>query len=89
MCFSVSSASLKGRNRILFGINKKLCQSTTLHIDYYDFSLSASPLCIGHICYYVTCAESGEKLVFTGDTLFLGGCGRFFEGQSYRCATFL
>jgi len=34
----------------------------------------------GHICYYVTQAE--DKLVFTGDTLFLGGCGRFFEGSA-------
>jgi glyoxylase-like metal-dependent hydrolase (beta-lactamase superfamily II) len=32
----------------------------------------------GHICYYVTQGE--ERAVFTGDTLFLGGCGRFFEG---------
>lgn len=33
----------------------------------------------GHICYYVE-APSGERAVFTGDTLFQGGCGRFFEG---------
>ncbi len=31
----------------------------------------------GHICYFV---ESGPA-VFTGDTLFLGGCGKFFEGD--------
>jgi len=36
----------------------------------------------GHICYYITDAQSGEKIVFTGDTLFLGGCGRFFEGTA-------
>lgn len=30
------------------------------------------------ICYFL---EDGEdKAVFTGDTLFIGGCGRFFEG---------
>ena len=35
----------------------------------------------GHICYYVTSeGEQGDKAVFTGDTLFVGGCGRFFEG---------
>ena len=34
----------------------------------------------GHICYYVTHGE--ERVVFTGDTLFLGGCGRFFEGTA-------
>lgn len=35
----------------------------------------------GHICYYVTDAEGTSQAVFTGDTLFLGGCGRFFEGD--------
>ena len=35
----------------------------------------------GHICYYVTDNDNGSKAVFTGDTLFLGGCGRFFEGD--------
>jgi len=41
----------------------------------------------GHICYYVTGDEGEQPLVFTGDTLFVGGCGRFFEGkpdQMYR-----
>ena len=32
------------------------------------------------ICYYVKDAKTGEKAVFTGDTLFISGCGRFFEG---------
>ncbi|XP_064406373.1 hydroxyacylglutathione hydrolase, mitochondrial-like [Halichondria panicea] len=34
----------------------------------------------GHICYYVTSEDLSDKVVFTGDTLFVGGCGRFFEG---------
>ncbi|XP_061713115.1 hydroxyacylglutathione hydrolase, mitochondrial [Cydia pomonella] len=42
----------------------------------------------GHICYFVSAPEEGsDPAVFTGDTLFLGGCGRFFEGtadQMYR-----
>jgi len=35
----------------------------------------------GHICYYLT-AEGQTPAVFTGDTLFIGGCGRFFEGTA-------
>lgn len=35
----------------------------------------------GHICYYID-SPNGERAVFTGDTLFLGGCGRFFEGNA-------
>ncbi|XP_075251899.1 hydroxyacylglutathione hydrolase, mitochondrial-like [Convolutriloba macropyga] len=36
----------------------------------------------GHICYFVTSDSSSGSppAVFTGDTLFIGGCGRFFEG---------
>ncbi|CAK5088212.1 unnamed protein product [Meloidogyne enterolobii] len=35
-----------------------------------------------HICYYVTDEAENQKCVFTGDTLFIGGCGRFFEGTA-------
>ena len=31
----------------------------------------------GHICYLCSEEGSSEKLVFTGDTLFIGGCGRY------------
>ncbi|KAK4658074.1 Cytoplasmic glyoxalase II [Podospora pseudocomata] len=32
------------------------------------------------ICYLMEDKETGDKVIFTGDTLFIGGCGRFFEG---------
>ncbi|KAJ8678692.1 hypothetical protein QAD02_014479 [Eretmocerus hayati] len=35
----------------------------------------------GHICYFVT-KSSSKPAVFTGDTLFSAGCGRFFEGSA-------
>ncbi|KAJ9050612.1 hypothetical protein DSO57_1012815 [Entomophthora muscae] len=34
----------------------------------------------GHVCYFVEGCENATPVVFTGDTLFAGGCGRFFEG---------
>ncbi|KZO99434.1 hydroxyacylglutathione hydrolase [Calocera viscosa TUFC12733] len=36
------------------------------------------------ICYYATSKSKPEQpgLVFTGDTLFQAGCGRFFEGNA-------
>lgn len=35
----------------------------------------------GHICYFVQPEETDkDPVVFTGDTLFIAGCGRFFEG---------
>lgn len=34
----------------------------------------------GHICYYLTLGE--QRVVFTGDILFNGGAGKFFEGSA-------
>lgn len=34
----------------------------------------------GHVLYLAK--EGDDKALFTGDTLFIGGCGRFFEGNS-------
>ncbi|BGP16029.1 hypothetical protein JCM10213_004809 [Rhodosporidiobolus nylandii] len=34
-----------------------------------------------HLCYFVEDKTKNERAVFTGDTLFISGCGRFFEGE--------
>jgi len=38
----------------------------------------------GHICYHIDTNDhkTQKPFVFTGDTLFIGGCGRFFEGTA-------
>lgn len=36
---------------------------------------------LGHITYYIE--SHGERALFTGDTLFVGGCGKFFEGTAH------
>ncbi|XP_041026037.1 hydroxyacylglutathione hydrolase cytoplasmic isoform X1 [Juglans microcarpa x Juglans regia] len=36
----------------------------------------------GHISYYLTSKEEEDLAVFTGDTLFIAGCGKFFEGTA-------
>lgn len=41
----------------------------------------------GHICYYIEAPN--VKAIFTGDTLFGGGCGRFFEGTPQQMYTAL
>ncbi|KAI0564134.1 Hydroxyacylglutathione hydrolase [Gracilaria domingensis] len=40
----------------------------------------------GHLC-FVT--DTTNKAVFTGDTLFIGGCGKFFEGSASDMQTSL
>jgi hydroxyacylglutathione hydrolase len=34
------------------------------------------------ICYVFHDTETNERALFSGDTLFIGGCGRFFEGTA-------
>lgn len=36
----------------------------------------------GHTCYLVSGDAASPPVVFTGDTLFSGGCGKFFEGDA-------
>ncbi|XP_014219545.1 hydroxyacylglutathione hydrolase, mitochondrial isoform X2 [Copidosoma floridanum] len=43
---------------------------------------------LGHICYFVT-KNGTQPAVFTGDTLFSAGCGRFFEGTAKQMHTAL
>ena len=50
-----------------------------LHPPRKNFNTSYKPsLCPFNIIQ--TVFQDEDKAVFTGDTLFLGGCGRFFEG---------
>lgn len=54
-------------NDLLQGIEIK-CLATPCHTQ-------------DHICYFVNDIKASAKGVFTGDTLFISGCGRFFEGK--------
>ncbi|GEQ68176.1 hypothetical protein JCM33374_g1843 [Metschnikowia sp. JCM 33374] len=41
------------------------------------------------ICYYAKDSKTGQKGGFTGDTLFISGCGRFFEGNAAQMSVAL
>lgn len=65
--------------------NVEACTHPVQDGDLIQFTPSISVKCIhtpghtmGHICYYFT--DGSSKVVFTGDTLFIGGAGKFFEG---------
>lgn len=34
------------------------------------------------ICWFMEDKSKNQRVVFTGDTLFIGGCGKFFEGSA-------
>ena len=49
---------------------------TGTRVAVYDAPCHTS----GHVLYHVTGADAGTGVLFTGDTLFVAGCGKFFEG---------
>lgn len=54
-----------------------LSDNDTLQVLGLTFQVLAVPgHTLGHIAYY----QAEEQLLFCGDTLFAGGCGRLFEG---------
>ncbi|OZJ04846.1 hypothetical protein BZG36_02614 [Bifiguratus adelaidae] len=40
----------------------------------------------GHVCFFVHDPNTDQKALFSGDTLFIAGCGRFFEGTAQDMA---
>lgn len=66
-------------------MKQKVAQGDEFKIGNLNVQCLATPChTTGHICFYVTDSDGTSKAVFTGDTLFLGGCGRFFEGDAIQ-----
>ncbi|XP_029669485.1 hydroxyacylglutathione hydrolase, mitochondrial-like isoform X3 [Formica exsecta] len=79
---SFTDLSIYGGDDRIEAINHKVTHNDTFNIGNLSVKCLATPCHTrGHICYYVT-GEEHLPSVFTGDTLFAGGCGRFFEGTA-------
>jgi len=74
---------------VLIGENDTNCASTRKCRGGEVYHLGSTPITVldtpchtsGHVSYHVKAAE-GAGAVFTGDTLFVGGVGKFFEGSA-------
>jgi hydroxyacylglutathione hydrolase len=61
------------------GLTHKVADGDRVHVGTLEGRVIYIPAhTTGHIAYYF----EREKAVFTGDTLFAGGCGRLFEGDA-------
>ena len=63
---------------------------TLCELDMRFSVLSVPGHTLGHIAFYAPAGMANSPLVFCGDTLFSGGCGRLFEGtpeQMYHSLT--
>jgi hydroxyacylglutathione hydrolase len=64
---------------IFTGINKELKEGDEINVIGINFSIIEIPgHTLDHIAYYSE--NNGQPILFCGDTLFAGGCGRVFEG---------
>ncbi|TNE82075.1 MAG: hydroxyacylglutathione hydrolase [Gammaproteobacteria bacterium] len=58
-------------------VSHPLGDGDRLQVDNTQFEIIAVP---GHTLDHIAYAAPNEPLIFCGDTLFAGGCGRLFEG---------
>ena len=62
------------------GITHPLADGDRITVVGTEFQVIATPgHTSGHICYFAEPADH-DPILFSGDTLFAGGCGRLFEG---------
>ena len=93
--FQASDVSLKAKDLPIIG--GKDCEGVTRtpkHEETFKIGTNITVKALhtpchtqDSICYYMT--DGADKAVFTGDTLFIGGCGRFFEGTPAEMNTAL
>ena len=71
-------------NPAIQGIDHSMSDAQQVRIGAYDFEILAVPgHTLDHIAYFhAGVADHSQSLLFCGDTLFAGGCGRIFEGDA-------
>jgi hydroxyacylglutathione hydrolase len=88
----VPAATLSVKDGQIIHVSIGFSHITRIYIYIYSDGNKVGNICVkalhtpchtrGHICYYVTTTDSCPPHVFTGDTLFIAGCGKFFEGTA-------
>ncbi|XP_074638534.1 hydroxyacylglutathione hydrolase, mitochondrial-like isoform X2 [Acropora palmata] len=75
----VKGLTVCGGDDRIGALNKKVGHDDKLKVGNLDVKCLFTPChTSGHICYLV---HGEPSAVFTGDTLFVAGCGKFFEGR--------
>lgn len=79
-----SAQVIAGRDSPLVSYTPKDNESLTLGANIEIRAIHTPCHTQDSICYYVKDRTTNEEAVFTGDTLFNAGCGRFFEGDAQQ-----
>ncbi|XP_076658091.1 hydroxyacylglutathione hydrolase, mitochondrial-like isoform X1 [Halictus rubicundus] len=82
LCKQIGNLQVYGGDDRIGALTNKVKHDDTFNIGELKVQCLATPChTSGHICYYII-GDQDSPVVFTGDTLFAGGCGRFFEGTA-------
>eukprot|EP00794_Sanderia_malayensis_P009352 gene9350-10337_t len=83
LCSKIQNVLVYGGDSRVPSLNKKVAHGEKLKVGKLDITCLFTPChTSGHICYFVEGDTPTPPCVFTGDTLFVSGCGRFFEGTA-------
>ncbi|XP_067006492.2 hydroxyacylglutathione hydrolase, mitochondrial isoform X2 [Anabrus simplex] len=75
-----SALEVYGGDDRIGALTRKVKHGDKFNVGQLSIKCLATPChTSGHICYFVE-SPGHPPAVFTGDTLFIAGCGRFFEG---------
>ena len=67
-------------------VTREVAEGDRVHVGRLSVSVLSTPChTAGHVCFYVE--SEGRRAVFTGDTLFVGGCGNFNAGTPQMMQT--
>lgn len=80
----VPGLKVYGGDERVGALTNRATHLSTLQVGSLHVKCLATPChTSGHICYFVSKpGTSKPPAVFTGDTLFVAGCGKFFEGTA-------
>ena len=79
LCSAYQPVVYGPRNPAISGLTRQVSAGDTVEVLGQDFSVLEVPgHTLDHIAYFSDATE--QPLLFCGDTLFAGGCGRVFEG---------
>ncbi|GIX84215.1 hydroxyacylglutathione hydrolase, mitochondrial [Caerostris darwini] len=78
-----NNLKVAGGDSNIGGLTDKVTHGDSLQVGGLRITCLLTPCHTrGHICYFVEDESGGPPAVFTGDTLFSAGCGKFFEGTA-------
>lgn len=70
-----------GRGENAEAVTQEVWQGDSVKVGNLNIEVLATPCHTpGHVCYLIPAADGEPPAVFTGDTLFVAGCGHFNTG---------